>query len=184
MTIDELAASRQLVHATCIGFPTPCSEAWPQVPPPIAPAVLIIGPSGAGKSSLGLRLLALGGGLVADDQTQLSAFPNAETPTQIHATAPTSIAGLIEARGVGLLRVSPLPDARVCWVVELSLETDAPPMQRLPKKRLINIFGVDLPLLPLQNTSRAAAILQVLAAGAALVDPDIDSPPEMTEIEG
>ena len=61
--------------------------------------LLILGPSGAGKSALALELISRGAVLVADDRTQV--VVEGDTLT---ASVPTAIAGLIEARGVGLLR--------------------------------------------------------------------------------
>ena len=70
--------------------------------------VLIKGGSGAGKSTLALQLMALGAHLVADDRVDLSV----ETGHLV-ARAPASIAGRIEARGVGLLRAEALGQARI-----------------------------------------------------------------------
>ena len=61
-------------------------------------AVLLRGPSGAGKSDLALRLIQAGGRLVADDQTHL-----ARRGRSLIATPPPALAGMIEARGVGIL---------------------------------------------------------------------------------
>ena len=60
--------------------------------------VLILGASGVGKSDLALRLIADGALLVADDQTLVEARGD-----ELWATAPATIAGLIEARGVGIV---------------------------------------------------------------------------------
>ena len=64
--------------------------------------VLILGPSGAGKSDLLLRLLGRGWDLVADDQVELMA----EDGTLV-ARTPAPLAGMMEVRGIGLLRDLP-----------------------------------------------------------------------------
>ncbi|MFT8808383.1 HPr kinase/phosphorylase [Gluconobacter sp.] len=69
------------VHASCV--------AWK------GEGVLISGSSGSGKSELALRLMDAGFDLVADDRVLLQG---------IIASAPERIAGLIEVRGVGILR--------------------------------------------------------------------------------
>ena len=60
-------------------------------------AVLLTGRSGAGKSDLALRLLDRGFKLVSDDQTILG-----KTKAVLVATAPATIAGRMEVRGLGL----------------------------------------------------------------------------------
>ena len=71
-----------------------------------AAGVLILGPSGVGKSSLALRLMALGARLVADDGVALTVQAGA-----LIARAPAPIAGLIEARGAGILHAEALAQA-------------------------------------------------------------------------
>ena len=58
--------------------------------------VLVLGPAGSGKSDLVLRLLDRGFDLVADDRVEIE---------HGMARAPASLAGLIEVRGLGLLRL-------------------------------------------------------------------------------
>ncbi len=137
------AAEPLLLHATCVALD--------------GRAVLLTGPSGAGKSALGLQLMALGCDLVADDYTIL---------TRIHgglsASCPAAIRGLIEARGVGLLRAVPVESASVILAVAL----DQTETERLPQERSVTYLGTELPLLHSIGTSHfAAAILLYLKAG-------------------
>ena len=126
-------------------------------------AVLIRGASGTGKSALGLELMALGLRLVADDRTEL-----AREGGRVVARCPRAIQGLIEARGVGILRAEALPEAVVELVVELG-EAEA---ERLPPWREAVLLGVALPCLhkPL-NGHFAAAIFQYLKAGRSVPVP-------------
>lgn len=98
-------------------------------------AVLIEGPSGSGKSALALELMALGAELVADDRTRLvlrDGWP--------WALAPERLAGVIEARGVGLIHATFCPAAPVAFVVDLSaLET-----ARLPDRETKRVLGQDI----------------------------------------
>ncbi len=123
-------------------------------------ALVIRGASGSGKSSLALRLLALGADLVSDDQTLIT--PDADGPPVVSA-AP-NIAGLIEARGFGLLQVAHVR-ARAIAILDL----DHPEEDRLPPDRTERLAGYDLPLL--HNAESAhfpAALLLYLRGGKAL----------------
>lgn len=95
--------------------------------------LLLLGPSGAGKSDLALRLLARGFVLVADDRVELAAGPDG----RVTAAPPSPLAGLLEIRGVGLLR-RPF-EAPVA--VALALDLAAPPA-RLPEPCPPGLLGV------------------------------------------
>lgn len=98
--------------------------------------VLIRGRSGSGKSSLALDLIALGAVLISDDRT--IATP---TPDGLHLAAPPTIAGRIEARGMGILALS-YTEAAAGLVVDL----DTPETERLPPTRETVIAGATLRL--------------------------------------
>ena len=122
-------------------------------------AALIRGASGSGKSALGLELMALGARLVADDRTEVI-----RRGAGLVVRCPPAIRGLIEARGVGLLRAEPVEEA----VLAVVLDLDAPEPERLPPWREERIHDVAVPVLrrPLKGHS-AASILQYLKAGRA-----------------
>ncbi len=120
-------------------------------------ALLIVGASGTGKSSLALRMIALGAKLVADDRAVLRA--TADGPPV--ASVPPSIEGMIEARGVGLLRVNVAPPTRVGAVLDLDqTETD-----RLPPRRTVSICGCDIPLLHNADSPHFPAALMAYLRG-------------------
>jgi HPr kinase/phosphorylase len=100
--------------------------------------ILILGPSGAGKSTLALRLIAAGAQLVADDRTIVMARAG-----RLFARAPRPIAGRIEARGLGIVRLMPHRLVRLRLIVDLAL-----PPARLPSEAMRDLEGVSLPLLP------------------------------------
>ena len=100
--------------------------------------VLILGASGAGKSELALALIGRGGGLVADDRVRLQ-----RRGAALVASAPEALEGLIEARGVGLLRVTVAPEA----VVVLAVDLDRRPAARMPQPVTIACLGVDVELI-------------------------------------
>jgi serine kinase of HPr protein (carbohydrate metabolism regulator) len=124
-------------------------------------AVLLRGPSGSGKSDLALRLIDAGAELVADDQTALWRDGDA-----ILARAPESIAGLIEARGVGILRIGSLPAARLALIADL-VAPDR--VERLPEPSSETILGVAIPLVAVApfEVSAAAKLRLALAAAAS-----------------
>lgn len=119
--------------------------------------LLIVGASGSGKSALSLQLMALGAALVADDKVELS-----HQPIGVFASAPSTIHGLIEARGIGILNADASPPVRLSAVVTLD-EIEA---QRLPPDRFVNYFEQKLPLLhKVEGIHFAAALMQFLRAG-------------------
>ena len=122
--------------------------------------LLILGPSGAGKSALALQLMALGAELVADDRTILG--PGADGG--LVATCPPAIRGLIEARGLGLLRATPRDAVPLAAAVDLGQSET----RRLPEPRLITFLGRALPLLfKAESGYFAAALLHYMKEGLA-----------------
>ncbi len=119
--------------------------------------VLIRGASGAGKSALALDLMSRGAVLVSDDKTRLE-----DVQGKIIATAPEQIRGLIEARGVGLLKADSVASAQIALIIDLDqLETD-----RLPPFRQTTLIGHQLPLLRrVEHAHFPAAIVQYLRYG-------------------
>ena len=123
-------------------------------------AVLLRGPSGSGKSDLALRLIDAGARLVADDQSLLRREGDA-----VIAVAPPSIAGLIEARGVGLLRLDPAPAARLFLIADL---VAADRVERLPQPSSDMLLGIAIPTIAIApfEASAAAKLRLALAAFA------------------
>ena len=70
--------------------------------------VLILGPSGAGKSDLALRALGAGFRLVADDRVVVW-----RSGGVLFGRAPEPLLGLLEARGHGIVRETPLAVAQI-----------------------------------------------------------------------
>ncbi|KIC40021.1 serine kinase [Ruegeria sp. ANG-R] len=131
------------VHATCIAVQNA--------------GVLIIGASGTGKSALALQMMALGAQLVADDRVNLLTQDN-----HVMASAVPQILGLIEARGVGLLRAEPAGPARLAYVVDL----DGPEPARLPEPEEVRVLGQTVPLLHAAGVPNlAAGLMQLLKMG-------------------
>ncbi|PWE32536.1 serine kinase [Maritimibacter sp. 55A14] len=118
---------------------------------------LIFGAAGSGKSGLALELMALGARLISDDRTEIALRDGVAV-----ARAPAAIRGLIEARGVGLLRAEPVAAAPLCLAVDLDRTED----HRLPPPRRRTILGVELELIHGRDAPHlAAAIRQYLLGG-------------------
>ncbi len=110
-------------------------------------AVLICGPSGAGKSDLALRLIDRGFQLVSDDQTIVR-----KDGKRLLVSAPPTIHGKLEVRGVGIVDMETVADVPVALVVELTTD-----IQRLPddsRERLL--LGIDIPLVSLDALTASA----------------------------
>ena len=118
---------------------------------------MILGRSGSGKSALALQMMALGAGLIADDRTVLSV----EHETLV-ADAPEAISGMIEARGVGILRAKAVGPTTVVLAVDLDRREEA----RLPETRVFEVLGCSVPLLGAVAAPHfPASLIQMLAYG-------------------
>ena len=129
-------AEKETLHATCIAIE--------------GRGVLLMGAPGSGKSSLALQLIDQPGMgvtgtpktavLVADDQVVLNARGNV-----IFATAPAALAGLLEIRGIGIVRVPVQAEVPVSLVVKLM---PAATIERLPDPRDAHavLLGMRLPM--------------------------------------
>jgi serine kinase of HPr protein (carbohydrate metabolism regulator) len=111
--------------------------------------VMLRGPSGAGKSDLALRLIDAGARLVADDQSELR-----RDGDRILVRAPRALHGLIEVRGIGIVRMPPLDDAMLWLIADLvASET----VERLPPARREPVLGCEVPLVAIAPFEASAA---------------------------
>lgn len=121
--------------------------------------VLLRGPSGCGKSDLALRLIDAGADLVADDRVELCLEDG-----QVVAAAPAVLAGLLEVRGVGIVRLPALPSCPVGLVVDL-VPRDA--VERLPPGEAAVLLDRPLARLALCAFDASTPAKLRLAAAAA-----------------
>jgi len=132
-----------LIHASCVAVQ--------------GRGLLITGPAGCGKSSLALDLMSRGAELVADDQTELVLDGD-----RLMARCPAALLGLIEARGVGILRAKALATADIVLVADLSQSETA----RLPQPRSITLLGKAIDLVLGQGNPHLCASLLCYLQGS------------------
>lgn len=112
-------------------------------------AVLIGGRPGQGKSDLALRLVDRGARLVSDDYTFVRRVQG-----QAIASAPPTILGKIEVRGVGLIELETEQDVPIALFVDLDLVPD-----RLPEQGDARMLaGVSIPTVSLGGLEASAPI--------------------------
>lgn len=119
--------------------------------------ILLLGPSGAGKSDLTLRLIDDGARLVSDDYVNLRARDGA-----LIATAPPEIAGLMEIRGLGILRIDHLGETRIGLAMDLAAWD---PEDRIPEPRHREFAGLAIPIHGLDPFMASAPARVRMAAG-------------------
>lgn len=140
-------------------------------------AVLLLGRPGAGKSDLLLRLVDRGFALVADDQVIIDAG---------QASPPASLAGLIEIRGLGLLRMVHVASVPLVLVVTLddnaeheSIVEDSPERGTVRLPVPCRHAKLDLPMLRIDPFCTSAPLqieiaLDCLAGRRSLLSGSLD----------
>jgi HPr kinase/phosphorylase len=132
------------IHATCVAIGQR--------------GVLLRGDSGSGKSDLALRLIEEGAMLVADDQVVVTVRDG-----ELEASPPQALAGLIEVRGFGIVRLPYRAPVLLALVVTLVDRRDVP---RMPEPDVTEIAGIALPHLLLAPFDASAVAKLRLAVKA------------------
>ncbi len=115
-------------------------------------AILILGPPGSGKSDLALRLISRGFDLIADDQVDIRGHT---------VSCPDALAGLLEVRGLGIVRLPHTVEARLALIVELGPRAD-----RLPEP--VRHDRLDCPVISVDAAAASAPERVTLALDCAL----------------
>jgi HPr kinase/phosphorylase len=123
---------------------------------------LILGQPGSGKSTVALEMIALGAVLVADDRVNL-----ALVGSKVEMSAPDTIAGLIEARGCGLIRMRHTKSELV-----LIADLEAASQERLPKLQTRDLLGCACPVIFGKERVGLASILVAALKSGGFLDPD------------
>ena len=130
----------QNIYATCINIKSK--------------GVLLLGDSGSGKSDLALRLITLfSAKLISDDRTEIS-----KKRTKIIASTPKTIKGLLEVRGVGIVKFKHQKETKVDLIIKLTDEK----IERIPQKEEYDLEGIKIPMFYL-NPFEVSAPSKVLA---------------------
>ncbi len=127
--------------------------------------VLLRGPSGSGKSDLALRLIDRGAALVSDDYTLVKRVDG-----RLIATAPDTIRGKMEVRGIGIVAMAALSDAPVALIADLFDPVDRMPLEPVHR----NVAGIDVPVVKIAPFEASAPIkveLALKALGLPAPDP-------------
>ena len=144
---ETSAPSPLFVHASAVRF--------------LGKGVLLLGPSQSGKSDLALRLIDAGARLIADDQVLLR-----RAGDRLLAEAPAALAGMIELRGIGIMRV-PHADG----ILDLAVGLASGQLQdRLPAPTFVTWHDIDLPKITLDPMAASAVARIKLALQAERVD--------------
>lgn len=113
------------IHATCVSLKQK--------------GILLLGKSGIGKSDLALRLIEeLGAKLVSDDRTNLFSENN-----NLYASCPKLLEGLLEVRGIGIIKKEFLSQKKIDLVVDLVERYDQ--IERLPDEECFEYMGIKIP---------------------------------------
>ena len=148
------------IHASCVAVG--------------ATGVLVRGGSGAGKSRLAHRILlqaplyGLEARLVADDRVALD-----RTAGGLLARPPEALRGLLEVRGVGIVRLPFAAEIRLGLVLDLLPLADIPRMPDAGQSQVC-LEGVTLPrAFAAGPETGLEVLLTVMGQGGARLDPDL-----------
>lgn len=131
--------------------------------------LLITGESGSGKTALAVELIALGAGLVADDWVLVERG----RAVGLVMSPPAPIAGLVELRGIGLVRLTYTDQAPLMCIVDMNRE----PESRLPTPPQRTLLGVQCPVIAGKNKDRLAPALMAVMRAGGLLDPNFFAKP-------
>lgn len=137
---------RVVLHATCVELS--------------GAGVVLLGRPGSGKSDLALRLIDGGARLVSDDRLVVERYGDT-----LIGRPPDPIAGLIEVRGLGIMRIDHCGSSPLGLVVGLG---GAGP--RLPERRTYEVLGVALSYFELDPRAPSACAKVRLALAAERVE--------------
>jgi HPr kinase/phosphorylase len=148
-----LQQAKQLVHGTCVAL-------GPH-------AALLRGSSGSGKSDLALRFLALpaGGGiaprLVADDQVVVEAQAGG-----LVVSPPDTLAGKLEVRGLGIMTLPHVTQAKLVLIVDFVASDKVPrmPPEPLPRVILLGVSVSNLQLAPFEDSAPLKLKMALISA--------------------
>lgn len=139
-------ADSTMLHGTCLSVD--------------GEGILLLGPPGAGKSDLALRLVDQPGlgidgilrdaRLVADDQVVIT-----RRGVDLQASAPTTLKGKLEIRGLGIAAVPAEDDVTLRLAVHLAKSADIERLPDLAASRL-EILGLGLPLVQIDPFAASA----------------------------
>ncbi|WP_373087884.1 HPr kinase/phosphorylase [Sneathiella sp.] len=118
--------------------------------------ILLCGTSGAGKSDLALRLIDGGAMLIADDYTELHKIGG-----RFLLAPPQEIAGRLEVRGLGLMRLPHVSDIPLNLVFDLMPYNE---IARMPDATPAEFEGLFVPRRQLDPFMASAAAIVRLAA--------------------
>lgn len=122
------------LHATCVELE--------------ATGVILLGPSGSGKSDLALRLVDAGARLVGDDRLEVE-----RRGDLLFGRPAAALAGLLEVRGFGIVKLPWRPESPLGLAVTLQPEAA---LVRLPEPETYDLLGVPLPHLRLDPRAPSA----------------------------
>ncbi|MEL0106742.1 MAG: HPr kinase/phosphorylase [Rhodospirillales bacterium] len=133
------------IHGTCIAI----DDA----------AIVLLGPPGCGKSDLALRLIDAGATLIADDRIDIKRAGN-----NLIVSPPVNIAGLIEVRGIGIVKTVHRESGVLTTAFEL-----VPPehIERMPQPLHWSMLGLSIPKFKLDPfASSAGAKIRIVVRNA------------------
>lgn len=135
-------------------------------------AALIVGKSGSGKSDLALRCLAVAPSglipnpavLVADDQVMIE-----RRGIALALSAPEQIAGKLEVRGLGIVKVPSAAPANLVCIAEISPLSE---IARFPDPWPVRaVLGLSVPVLKIAPFEPSAPVKLLVALTNSLLPP-------------